>query len=212
MGAYDHSPASNTPAVRTIRGVLAASAAVSAAALAHSVAGHHPPHALVILLALAVSIPLSVALSNVALSRSRLAAAVLGSQAVLHGLFELLSASAAVPLSVIDGAHAHHQQIGLGVAPGTAHTHLSAAEPGMAAAHVVAAAGTYLLLRRGEVILHALIGLLSLQPVRLLLEIPAAVPVAPPTASAGWQLWQPLSLWLGQGPRTLRGPPLLVIS
>ncbi|WP_258933874.1 hypothetical protein [Nesterenkonia pannonica] len=81
------------PAARLLRGLLIASSAVGAYALAHVLGGHHGPHPVVILLAVAVAAPISTALTAARLSRLRLALAVLASQAALHGLFVLLPAA-----------------------------------------------------------------------------------------------------------------------
>lgn len=202
-------------AARLLRGVLSAVAAVGFAAAAHTAAGHHAPHAVVILLALAVSIPLCAALSGVRLSRLRLAAAVLSSQAVLHGLFELFPAQQALRYGQIpaDAAHAHHgQPVLTALSPGAeAHVHAGLAsgpDAGMASAHLGAALLTYVMLRRGEVLLCALAELITLAPVLTLLS--GIGPLTDdrsarraPAASAA-----PRSdVWNGSGPRTLRGPP-----
>lgn len=199
-----------SPASRLLRGVLIASSAVGSGVLAHAAAGHHAPHGVVVLLAMMVAVPVSTALASVRLSRVRLAAAVLLSQAVLHGLFELFPAAQSSSLQVIpgEGAHAHHQHIELvpGGAQGAAHQ----GDAGMAAAHLFAALGTYAVLRWGELLLAALSRLLGVEPVALQLDQaaqpapvqrPASIPEAPRRRA---------DLWPGEGPRTLRGPPALV--
>lgn len=77
----------------------------------------------------------------------------------------------------------------------------------MAASHLVAAVVSYTLLRRGELILHALTGLLSIRPVLLLCDSGPAVPVRAPQSLPVRPLpaWH---VWISAGPRTLRGPPL----
>lgn len=200
---------------RLLRGVLSAALAVSFAAAAHTVAGHHAPHAVVIVLAMAVSVPLCTALSGVRLSRSRLAAAVLSSQMLLHGLFQLFPAQqAATGLAGAEelSTHGHHgpgAPLSLTVDPQAhSHTGLSHPEVAMIAAHLAAALLTYGLLRRGETLLCALAALVTLVPALMLLAgfriltddlAFRRFPVAPVRHEA--------DVWNGAGPRTLRGPP-----
>lgn len=200
---------------RLLRGILSAALAVGFAAAAHTAAGHHAPHAVVIMLAMAVSIPLCTALSGVRLSRSRLVAAVLSSQMVLHGLFEFFPArQAATRLTGSEepSAHAHHgpeAPLSLPADP-QAHLHAGLSEPeaAMIAAHLAAALLTYGLLRRGETLLCTLAAVLTLVPVLMLLVGFRALtddlasrrsPAAPVRHEA--------DVWNGAGPRTLRGPP-----
>lgn len=199
-----------TGGTRAVRGVLAAVLAVGSAAAAHSAGGHHDPHWVVILLTLAVSVPLCVALSAVRLSRARLAAAVLSTQGLLHGLFTLFPAAAdAGPSGLREvgghhhGPHDHHLILGETAAPGPE----MAPDAAMTAAHLVAAVATYTLLRRGELILHTLTGLLSLGPVLLLWDAAPAPPgrAPQPVPACPLPAWR---LGVGAGPRTLRGPPL----
>lgn len=199
-----------TGAARTARGVLAAGLAVGSAALAHSVGGHHDPHWVVLLLTLAISVPVCVALSAVRLSRVRLAAAVLFTQGLLHGLFALFPAGGGAGSSGLrevgghhSGHHEHHLIVGETAAAGVG----VASDATMTLSHLVAAAVSYMLLRRGEVILHALTGLLSIRPVLLLCEYGPAAPVRTPQPLPVRPLpvWH---VWISAGPRTLRGPPL----
>ncbi len=205
-------PAPVRGSARLLRGLLSAVPAVGFAAAAHTAAGHHAPHAVVIILALAVSIPLCTALSGVRLSRRRLVAAVLSSQAVLHGLFELFPAQQAARHSATPAApgHAHHETVAVLSAGTETHVHagLGDLDLAMTAAHMGAAAVTYMLLRRGETLLCALAAVLMLTPVVTLLagvgtltddRAARRAPPAPVRHAAG--------VWNGAGPRTLRGPP-----
>ncbi|WP_022871783.1 hypothetical protein [Nesterenkonia alba] len=200
-------------AARVLRGGLTASAAVGSAALAHTAAGHHSPHGVVVLLALLVAVPISTALSSVRLSRRRLAAAVVASQALLHGLFALFPAATASSVQVSSPAagHAHHESLSLVSAAGGptgAAEHLAhSSDATMLAAHVLAAAVTYAVLRHGEVLLAALADALGVSPA--VLEVPDKAPTPSPRLPQ-WPAVVPLrdELWLGRSPRTLRGPPV----
>ncbi|GAB3186698.1 hypothetical protein [Nesterenkonia suensis] len=222
-------------AQRLTRGCLASSAAVGSAVAAHAAAGHHAPHLLVVVLALVISLPLCTALAALRFSRLRLAGSVLSSQAVLHGLFSFLPASAAAPIpgAAAPDTHAGHaagQTAGQTAAPlstavpgGPAETVAGAPESavlgisvfggvfdlGMTLSHLAAAALTVVVLRRGELLLQAVADLLSLRPARLLL--------APREALFGARAARPVAarfvpvvddLWVGHGPRTVRGPPV----
>lgn len=197
-------------AARTVRGVLAAALSVGSAALAHSAGGHHDPHPVVLVLTLAISVPVCVALSAVKLSRARLAAAVLFTQGLLHGLFALFPAGGGAGssgLREVGGHHNGHHEHRLIVAETAAAGGEVAPDATMAGSHLVAAVVSYTLLRRGELILHALTGLLSIRPVLLLCDSGPAVPVRAPQPLPVRPLpaWH---VWISAGPRTLRGPPL----
>lgn len=215
-----------TRTARLIRGVVAAHVAVASAALAHSMAGHHTPHPIVIVLALAVSVPVCVALSSVRLSRIRLAAAVLVSQAALHGLFALLPAPAGAtvnfsPPAGLPHAHGLPEPLGLEAVDPLLHSPVLTApllhsavplDAAMTTAHLLAAGLTFALLRRGEVILYAITDVLTLRPVLLLLSPSAAqLGVCSPRQTAEW-MDSPLArdVWPGDGAGTLRGPPVVV--
>ncbi|WP_218221188.1 hypothetical protein [Nesterenkonia sp. Act20] len=205
-----------TGGARIARGLLAAVFASGTAAISHSAAGH-PPHWIVLLLALALSVPVCAVLSSVRLSRGRLGAAVLFSQAVLHGLFAIFPASGAAGGAVVVGTHTGHGAHG-GVQAGAA---IEVAQTGTVAgvlpdapmmlAHVLAGIFTYGVLRRGELVLEGLTRLLSLRPIVLLLQPPALL-AGPRRIRAHRSFTTTVlrDLWLGGGAQTLRGPPLLV--
>lgn len=211
-----------------IRGVLAALVAVGSAALAHTAAGHHSPHAMVILLTLIVSIPICVQLADRILSIGRLAAAVLSSQALLHGLFALFPVTSAGNSGLPAGAHAHHGDPGTGAGSGAASSALSPGahevapsdaaqiiagqtDTAMTVAHLLAAVFAFCLLRRGETLLHAIAERLGIAPVLILLK-PQPVPAAPQRIPMRGEVAdQPAqNLWPGESPRSPRGPPMLV--
>lgn len=209
-----------TGGARISRGLLSAVFAIGTAAVSHSAAGHLP-HGVVLLLALAISVPVCSVLSSVRLSRGRLGAAVLFSQVVLHGLFAFFPASGAVGGAVVGGSHAGHGAHG-GVQAGVhATTAIEATQSGTVAAvlpdapmmlaHVLAGIFTYAVLRRGELVLEALAGLLRLRPIVLLLQGPV-LQAGPRRIRAHRTFTTTVlgDLWLGGGAQTLRGPPLLV--
>lgn len=194
-----------------MRGALAAVLAVGAAALAHAAAGHHYPHWVVLALSLAISLPVCVALAAVKLSRSRLVAAVLISQGVLHGLFALFpAAGSAGSLRELGGHPGHHHQHQLIIGANAEQSAVVAPDSMMALSHLLAAALTYTLLRRGELVLAALTTLLGVRPVLLLLTaVTPSMPTGQPQRAPVGRSLVTDALWLGAGPRTLRGPPLL---
>lgn len=196
---------------RAARGALAALLAVGAAALAHTAAGHHSPHWVVLLLSLAISLPLCVALSAVRLSRKRLAAAVLISQGVLHGLFALFPAAAgAGSLHEVGSHHGPHHQHQLIIGAASEQGAAVAPDSAMALSHLLAAALTYTLLRRSELVLSGLTALLRVRPVLLLLRaVTASEPTRPSQRVPVGSRVVTDELWLGAGPPTVRGPPLL---
>lgn len=199
---------------RLLRGASAAVTAVGSAAAAHILAGHHAPHPVILLLALTASVPVCVALVKVRLSRWRLGAAVLFSQSVLHVLFALFphspaSEGTAVGQSVHAGHHHHHVEHMVIADPVTlAAGHSVLPDAGMGLAHMSAGVLTYMLLRRGEVMLEALRSLLGLRPVLLSVFRPLVL-TGPRTMSwpASWPVRRFSDLWPGHGPWTLRGPP-----
>ncbi|WP_460689667.1 hypothetical protein [Nesterenkonia suensis] len=183
---------------RLARGSGASLISVGGAALAHVAAGHHAPHGVVVLLALAVSTPLGVALTSVRHSRVRLAAAVLLSHAMLHGLYAL--------------SPAHSTLLAAGELQTSTHgTDVSVVpDASMAVAHLLAAVITYALLRRGEILVTSLRELLDVARVLLLV-------VAAPLVPVRTMRRMPLTFdrprladqWSGRSSRTLRGPPAL---
>ena len=198
-----------TGGMRAVRGALAAVLAVGSAALAHAAAGHHNPHWVVLVLTLAVSLPVCVALSAVKLSRVRLAAAVLISQGTLHGLFALFPAAAGASSLHEVGGHQHEYQLIIGDSAEHGAAAGSSASISMTLSHLFAAAITYMLLRRGELVLAALTRLLSVRPVLLLLtDVSPLAPTGPPRPAQGGIHIPADHVWLGAGAGTLRGPPL----
>lgn len=219
---FNPSPRRVTGPVRLTRGLLAAALAIGSAAVSHTAAGHHLPHWIVLALALAVSLPVCAGLAAVRLSRVRLGAAVVFSQAVLHGLFALFPAASASDGTAGDGGLAAEAAVQAGHA---AHDHsLTVAavadssttaqvlpDAPMLLAHALAAVFTFAVFRRGELILQALSALLLLRPIFLLFLRP--VSQTGPRAICAHDSFSTVvlqDLWLGGGAQTLRGPPVLV--
>ena len=140
--------------------------ATAFAAASHLAAGGQVPPVLLVLLSLALSGPVCMALAGRVLSRSLLLAGVLVSQGVFHLIFTV----AGSVTTVVDATH-HAALSSPPVGPALvlqAQAHAVHGGTGMLVFHVLAAAATYGFLRHGEV---ALVGLLD----ALRLRVPPAV-------------------------------------
>ena len=190
---------------RLARGWAGAVIATSFAVASHTAAGGQVPAPMLVLLSLALSGPLCVALAGRVLSRSSLLAGVLLSQGVFHALF---TASGSVT-TVADGTH--HAVAG---APATgpvlvleAGEHTAHGGPAMLVLHVLAAVAGYALMRHGEVAAVALLDALRLRVRRVwqalflpfVTEPPRAVPDGRPHVLTDQSLLRPV--------RSHRGPP-----
>lgn len=201
---------------RLLRGLSAAGIAVGSAVVAHIAAGHHGPHWVILVLAMCLSVPACIALVQVRLSRWRLAAAVLFSQGVLHVLFALFpydySSSGLSAGQPSQAGHHHHVDhlVVADPAVGSVSSHMVAPDAAMSVAHLSAAVLTYVLLRRSEVLLEALVSLLGLRPA-LILVLRPLVPIGPKTMTWAdtWAAQEFSDLWPGPAPWTLRGPPVV---
>lgn len=131
---------------RVVRGAATAAFATLVASLAHTVGGGAPPGVLALVLSLAFSAPLAMALSGERMSLARAAVAALAAQAALHLLYALGTPSAGAAASVAThaahgtGAPVRFDAVGLAVV--VDHGHAVA----MPVAHVVAAALTVAML------------------------------------------------------------------
>lgn len=159
---------------RLARGWAAAFVTTTFAAGSHAVVDGSWPPALVIALSMCLAAPVCMLLAGAVLSRAAVTAAVAVSQGLFHGLF----AHSGHGATVVD--HTHHliasadPQLVIAVS-GTAH-HGS----GMLAAHALAAAATYVLLRHGEVAAMRSLGAVALRVLRLLVRpVPLPVPRLP---------------------------------
>jgi hypothetical protein len=150
MARHDPTPTA-TRAERFARGWLTAGASTVVAAFSHVVGGGMQPGLLGVVLALAVAVPVSIALAGVHLSTVRLAVAVALSQVAFHLLFSL-GASDAGGASASGG---HHTALVIstvadGAASGSAASTMVMGGPAMWLAHALAAVVTIVALRRGE--------------------------------------------------------------
>lgn len=131
---------------RAARGAAIAAFATLVASLAHTVGGGTPPGALALILSLAFSAPLAMAISGERMSLARASVAALAAQAALHLLYALGTPSAGSAANV--SAHAAHGSgnpvridvVGLAVVVDHGHAVT------MPVAHVVAAALTVAML------------------------------------------------------------------
>ncbi|ROS51574.1 hypothetical protein [Frigoribacterium sp. PhB24] len=199
-----------TRAERFARGWVIAGASTLVAAFSHVAGGGMQPGALGVVLALAVAVPVSIALAGVHLSTVRLAVAVALSQVAFHLLFSLGASdgggasasgghhSALVISTIADGA------VSGGVGPA-----MVMGGPAMWLAHALAAVITVVALRRGEGAAWALVRLAvrGLGVARLLTagHLPEAPVVRRPPTSGGVRPRPPGRRHLTARPR--RGPP-----
>lgn len=172
------------------------------------------PHWIVVMLALAVSLPVCALLAAAGLSRVRLGVAVVLSQTVLHSLFALFPAAASASTATRgdDAGHAGHDHAVTIAAAAQSSTVTQVPPDGpMIFAHVLAAAFSFTVFRRGEVILQALGDLLLLRPIVMLFLRPASL-TGPRVIRAHDSFSSVIlqDLWRGGGAQTLRGPPVLV--
>ncbi|GAA3286446.1 hypothetical protein [Nesterenkonia halobia] len=188
---------------RAGRGALAASIAVTTATVAHT-AAHQAPSATTVLLALLISLPICIGLAGMRLSRTRLALSVGASQALLHGMFVPPAPPPAMrgEADVEHAAHASEAAHAAHAAEAAQH-----ASGHMLPAHVLAALGTYLLLHRGEVLLVALVDLLTLRPARILMRAAGGLQTAARRVPIPRTARRPMLLRVDVEPGTVRGPP-----
>jgi hypothetical protein len=128
---------------RAVRGLTAGSAATVFAAGSHGMAGGHFASATGIVLAIAFSSLLGIALSGRSLSLIKLSVTVVFSQLGFHLVFSTIGASGATAMTV-GGHHNSSVLFSAGSSMGSMH-----ADPAMWLAHAVAATVTILVLRRG---------------------------------------------------------------
>ena len=181
--------------------------ATAFAAASHLAAGGHVPPVLLVLLSLALSGPVCMALAGRVLSRSSLLTGVLVSQGVFHLLFSI----AGSVTTVADATH-HAALSSPSIGPALvlqaqAQAHAVNGGTGMLVFHVVAAAATYGFLRHGEVAVVDLLDALRLRVRRLwrvlsaplVVQRPRPVPLGRPHTLTDQSLLRPV--------RSYRGPP-----
>lgn len=162
----------STRSARVSRGLAAAVFATIAAAVSHTLAGGDAPSTVGLVLALAFSAMVSIALTGRRLSLPRLAAAVVSSQFAFHTLFGTMGAGSGVVVS-----SGHHEALSLAEGASAVTTHAHGTDAWMWTAHAVAAALTILALRYGERAFWALRDTAALFLARILRALPQ-VPVA----------------------------------
>lgn len=191
---------------RLVRGLAAACLTTGVALAMHVAGGGQMPSAAGVAVPGALALAVSVNLAGVPLSRWRLTAASIASQAVFHVAFSWGAGGATVTMQAAGGhaAHGPHAlalDAGSGIAPH--HLHLT---PSMIAAHALAAFGTYAVLRRADVLLDfarrwALDLASRLMAPQQTCQVPTARAV-PPSRST------PLRTRIVACAHGLRGPPL----
>lgn len=152
-----------------------------------------------LLLAFAVSAQLS----GAAMSRWRLATAVVAAQALFHTMFALGSGARVVASG--SGPHAAHQPTSLTVDAMGAHAAPAHVSPSMLAAHAAAAAAIYVLLRRADVFVALIRRAADSLAARLTIARPRLAIRTRITALPGRV---PVAISIARCPRGLRGPPL----
>jgi hypothetical protein len=197
---------------RFVRGWLTAGFSVVVAAFSHVAGGGHEPGALGVVLALAFSVPLCIALTGRRVSLTRLTLSVAASQLAFHLLLSLGGG----PASGAAAAGGHHTPLvvtpGAADAVGTDH-HMLMAGGTMWVAHAVAALVTVVGLRWGAHCLERLALVAGRRLARTARALSGSVVVAP----AGPRLLPLVSSPARRAPplrtiaaRPLRGPPLSV--
>lgn len=191
---------------RIARGLLAALASTAVAALSHALAGGGAPSTLSLVIAVAFSALVCVALTGRRLSAGRMSAAVALSQFAFHGVFAGLGASGHTAATLESAAHGAHTvaSIGLSVVPETTH-HTSG---WMWLAHALAALATIVVLRRGEAAFWGMRDA-ALRFLATVFTLPPAPTSAPPAAPVVARVAAPRHFEFLLGSLQHRGPPAL---
>lgn len=154
-----------------------------------------------VLVPLLLAFTVSAQLAGTAMSRWRLATAVVAAQAMFHTAFALGPGAHVVA----SGPHAAHAPTSLTVESAgghAAHTHLT---PSMWGAHALAALATYVLLRRADV----LVALILRAAASLVSRLEAAAPrLTPQRVAPSFPGRIPAHTSIARSTRGLRGPPL----
>ncbi|WP_113719016.1 hypothetical protein [Arthrobacter dokdonensis] len=194
---------------RLARGWTAAAFATSAAAFSHVLGGGDVPHPLLVLLSLAISALVCVALAGRVLSFKHLVAAVVVSEGLFHLLFSTTSASSSVRASALGvGQHAGMDMAGASPALATM-GRMAGHDAGMWFSHAAAAGLTIGFLRYGESSAVRLLHVLRLE-IAAVMGL-AIVPIAAPSRiDAAPEPWLPAltALDVPLPVRHHRGPPL----
>ncbi|GAA1241309.1 hypothetical protein JOF42_001934 [Microbacterium phyllosphaerae] len=142
--------------LRLLRAASASAVATVIAATSHTIAGGAAPHPLLVLAVAALVVPITALIIGARVSRIRVAATVLVSQAAFHVVFQLLGAPTGT--TVISG-HQHHVDLSA-LGPVSAAT---APDLLMLIGHIVAAVATTALLWHGESMVRAIAGWVQAQ-------------------------------------------------
>ncbi|MGJ3191486.1 hypothetical protein [Paenarthrobacter sp. FR1] len=192
---------------RFLRAWAGAAAATLIAAASHALAGGNPPAVPVLMLSLALSGPVCIALAGRVLSLWRLTAAVVTSQALFHGLYSLDPTSHRdVGMLAAAGGHAGHAVHTLPSISGP----LDHASPMMGLGHCLAAVATIAVLRYGEVTGVRLLTALGLRLIPFLRIIqPLAVEPGASVIPSDWAVRPLRNLGIPFLTMRHRGPPML---
>ncbi len=202
-------------AQRLVRGWIVGFVATTVAAVSHSLAGGYEPGLLSFGVALVFAGLLGTAVIGRRPSLPRLGLAVGASQLAFHLFFSLLGAGGAAGAASQNGMSGMAGMDAPIPAPAppmsmsmSGHDHL--VDPGMWAAHAVAAALTILFLRRAELAVWSMLTRLGRLVVARVVATPTpVVPIAPPQLLAAVSHVRPLVSRVLVTSARRRGPPLL---
>jgi hypothetical protein len=204
------------PVARLVRGWLAAFLSTSLAGLSHCAAGASTPNPVLLLIAVAVAGVVCVVLAGHRMGPSRIGAAVLVSQGAYHALF---SVPALAPCAVRGGwaiDHAHHGTAGMptvsALDPAACLTPVVEGHSPMVAAHLLAAAATFCVLRHGETSWWALVDALTPRLTQVLALVLPLIPAKRPVRRSGQFSHRELhdTGWV-RAAISRRGPPVPVV-
>jgi hypothetical protein len=187
------------------RGTVAALVSVFVAAFSHAVAGGELPGAAGLVLCLAFSVLVCIALAGRRLPRTRLAASVAASQAMYHWLFGALG-TGAIATGPVGGMSGHGHDASLGLHITAPHLH---GQGDLLVAHIPAAVVTFLVLAFGERTIATPARLARALAVSLLPGVPDAPAGRPPTrlSPTGLRSARPRHRLVDHSGLRHRGPP-----
>lgn len=198
--------------LRTLRGASASGIATVVAALSHTAGGAQAPAPLIVVAMAALLTPGAILLVGARPRLSRLAATVLTTQAAFHLAFLALGSPVAThPAAASHAAHvahaAHAASSQLGHPTHLATLAASQTDARMIGAHLVAALLTVAMLHRGEAVVRAIASWASVVVRRV---APQPLLLARTRAPGAAPARLPRALRIVAGPRSPRGPPVLV--
>lgn len=199
-------------AIRTLRGLVAATLSTFVALLAHIAGGGQMPGAVGVIVPLVLSVFVCVLLSGRRLALWRQSISVALSQFLFHGLF-ILGTTTSAGVSTGSSAHAGHSITMVMTSPGMSHGGPDSIW--MWVAHAGAAISTVAALHRGETTVSALLALTGYVLARFARTLPLPVEYPARQASTGLSLWlehRPTPLGVFASVTSHRGPPILLGS